>query len=660
MIRCIHIYRLILALGIVLFWSGPLGAQEGEEPSCSDCHEDIILEGSVHEGILCGDCHSDVLNLGIEEHQESEKALLKDVCEACGGCHETARDEWLESVHGISLYKAGSEKEAAHCFSCHGSHDIRPASDPDSKVYPTNLAHTCGVCHAKPELVAKYNIPDLHPVELFSRSYHAKKLAEGPEPMAATCNDCHGVHDIKISTDPTSSISHSNIAWTCGTCHQAIFGQYSRSVHWSALARGERESPACVDCHGEHEILLPIDPAAPVSKRRAAELVCARCHINERLIKKYGLTEGKVSSYQDSYHGLAVLQGDWDAATCYDCHNAHEILPASDEESSIHLANLVQTCSSCHPGASVTFAQSYTHQSVILAERPVEYYVKIVYIVLIIVVIGAMVIHNGIIFWDHLVEKFKHHRERDYIQRYSPSEVCQHYILIISFFTLVITGFALKFPEVFWVRALAAVGLTEPLRSLVHRIAAVVMIGLGIWHTGEILTFRRGRHLWRAFLPGRKDFSHFIATMKYHLTRSAAKPSYGRFDYTEKVEYWALVWGTVIMIITGLILWFPIFFGQLKLPWLIKVSETIHYYEAWLATLAIFIWHFFFVLFHPQDYPMSMTWLHGKMSLEEYRHKHPEELKKIIQEVEAVRQGIKGLEVVSYQAREYVRRHPDG
>ncbi len=97
---------------------------------------------------------------------------------------------------------------------------------------------------------------------------------------------------------------------------------------------------------------------------------------------------------------------------------------------------------------------------------------------------------------------------------------------------------------------------------------------------------------------------------------------FGRYDYMQKAEYWALVWGTIVMVFTGLVLWFPTFAARLLPGILIPASQTIHYYEAWLATLAILVWHFFFVILHPEEYPMSWTWLTGKMTKEAAKEHH--------------------------------------
>ena len=81
---------------------------------------------------------------------------------------------------------------------------------------------------------------------------------------------------------------------------------------------------------------------------------------------------------------------------------------------------------------------------------------------------------------------------------------------------------------------------------------------------------------------------------------------------------------TILMILTGLILWFPVQAAKVLPSVVIPAAQTVHYYEAWLATLAILVWHFFFVIFHPEEYPMSWTWLTGKISKKAVKEHHPQ------------------------------------
>jgi cytochrome b subunit of formate dehydrogenase len=126
-----------------------------------------------------------------------------------------------------------------------------------------------------------------------------------------------------------------------------------------------------------------------------------------------------------------------------------------------------------------------------------------------------------------------------------------------------------------------------------------------------------------AILPGVSDIREFFGIMGYYLGLRKSKPPIGEFDYTEKVEYWAVIWGTIVMGLTGFILWFPELITKIMPSAVIRASELVHYYEAILASLAILIFHLFFVIVHPLQFPMSLSWLNGKMSLKVAVYKHP-------------------------------------
>jgi cytochrome b subunit of formate dehydrogenase len=113
-----------------------------------------------------------------------------------------------------------------------------------------------------------------------------------------------------------------------------------------------------------------------------------------------------------------------------------------------------------------------------------------------------------------------------------------------------------------------------------------------------------------------------LNTMLYYLGLRSEKPKFGKFNYAEKAEYWALVWGTALMGLTGVMLWAKVWVGNLLARWWVDVATAIHFYEAILATLAIVVWHFYQVFFDPDVYPMNSAWWDGKMPLEHYREEH--------------------------------------
>lgn len=219
-------------------------------------------------------------------------------------------------------------------------------------------------------------------------------------------------------------------------------------------------------------------------------------------------------------------------------------------------------------------------------------------------------------------------KTEDKYLRMSANERVQHFLLLSSFIVLVITGFALKFPEAFWVKGIAAVigQNTFEARSIIHRVASVVLVIASAYHLYYILFTARGKQLLKDFLPGKQDITDFINSMKYLAGKSDIKPLYGRFSYIEKMEYWAVVWGTFIMGITGVILWFENFFLKYVTNTGMDISSAIHYYEAILASLAIVVWHFYFIFLNPDVYPMNKAWLKGYLTKEEMEKEHPLEL----------------------------------
>jgi cytochrome b subunit of formate dehydrogenase len=162
----------------------------------------------------------------------------------------------------------------------------------------------------------------------------------------------------------------------------------------------------------------------------------------------------------------------------------------------------------------------------------------------------------------------------------------------------------------------------ERVRGITHRAAGVTLIGVGVYHVVYVALTRQGRRLVRDFLPAPKDAFDAWGTLLYYLGRRTEKPAFPRFTYAEKAEYWALVWGLIVMAATGLMLWAKVWVGMLLARWWLDVATAIHFYEAVLATRAIIVWHFYQVFLDPDVYPMNWAWWDGKMSFEHYREEH--------------------------------------
>jgi len=203
------------------------------------------------------------------------------------------------------------------------------------------------------------------------------------------------------------------------------------------------------------------------------------------------------------------------------------------------------------------------------------------------------------------------------------NELWQHTFLMVTFVVLVLSGFALRFSEAWWVKFLFGWEGGFPVRGIIHRVSAVLFILTSGWHV-TFLNTSRGREFLRDIWPRKKDFAQFVEMILFNLGLRDARPRFGRFSYVEKAEYWALVWGAAVMIGTGLMLWFDNLAAQWFPKGLLDVMLVIHYYEAWLATLAILIWHMYSTVFNPAVYPMNPSWLTGRMPQWMYRHEHQE------------------------------------
>ena len=592
-----------------------------ENKECLQCHEaaagevggryDSALTFSIHTGMACTDCHTTITTL---PHPEDSVTRVD-----CGSCHSSEAEIYI--WHG--RFKVVDCVDAPRCASCHGRHDVRPSSDKASRVNPLNLPETCGRCHENLDLTTKYEMLYGKAVELYQSSVHGK-AALGGIYMAATCNDCHSAggtaHRIMGPGNPESSINHFNIPKTCGRCHQNVENDYWEGIHGKLVKRGETDSPVCTNCHGEHGIISPSDPKSPVSTARVAQATCAPCHESAYLNEKYGIPTGRLQSWVDSYHGLKSKAGDVTVANCASCHGAHRILPQNDPSSSVYLANLQGTCGHCHPGISAAVAETPIHNVPGVSRTPLARIFANLYIILIVLLIGTMVVHWLIDLRKqiHLVNLKKQ------VQRMTFNEVWQHTFLMITFIVLAVTGFSLRYSNAFWVQWLFGWEGGFPLRGIIHRVAAVLFVLTVLWHVFYLTTKRGGRFV-RDIFPVKSDLRQFIDTLRYNLGLKKEKPNFGRFSYIEKAEYWSLVWGSILMVLTGFFLWFD----NIAVSWFPKgfldVVLVIHFYEAWLAVLAIAVWHMYSTVFNPVVYPMNPSWFTGKVPEDVYRHEHPDD-----------------------------------
>lgn len=535
-------------------------------------------------------------------------ALAQSPEEGCAACHD----------QGQKL--ATSAHATLGCTSCHSKHGEYP--------HPTGLPKPgCAQCHAS---VAGEQ----------ARSAHAQALKEGST-AAPTCPVCHGdAHELKSAV---SAEFRKSVPEICGTCHTETAQQFQNSVHGRAVAKGIPAAPICTSCHGEHSILPPTSKASLVHHTHVPE-TCGQCHGNVRLSRRFGLPEDRILSFDESFHGLAAKAGSQSVANCASCHGIHEILPSSDPKAKTNAKNLPATCGHCHPGAGRRFALGPIHQvNGRDGTSPVQW-ARVFYQIVIPLAVGFMLLHN----LGDWLRKLSQRRLRRRPAEATPEateapssrpamrilsfERLQHAVLAVSFIVLVWTGFALKYPDHWWARPLVMWESAWPVRGTVHRIASVVLIVTAVMHVASLIASRRLRQHWKLLWPRRADLAEGAANFGYNMGVRLRRPILSDHSYVEKVEYWAVVWGTVIMILTGVMLWAD----NLMLQWLpktvIDLATTVHFYEAVLAAAAIVAWHFYTVIFDPEVYPMDTAWLTGFSVRKRPAESEPAEPQEVSQE----------------------------
>lgn len=219
------------------------------------------------------------------------------------------------------------------------------------------------------------------------------------------------------------------------------------------------------------------------------------------------------------------------------------------------------------------------------------------------------------------VEATEAKAEKVYV-RFTLSQRIEHFVLLVSFSLLGITGLAQKYATTSGGEAVLSLLGGIEMSRLIHRASAVVLMAVSIYHIVAVLyrviVLRSPLNM----LPTPLDFKHLFQDVMYYLGRRAHKANYGRYNYAEKAEYLAVVWGTLIMAITGFMMWNPIGTTRFLPGEFIPAAKAAHSGEALLAVLAIILWHFYHV--HIRHFNKSM--FTGKMTEEEMKEEHPGEL----------------------------------
>lgn len=272
--------RTIVAVAAAWLVAGPSAAQPAPKPPANDdclaCHGDAdakredgrsmsvdakLFEQSTHGPISCVDCHTDLARTDEFPHRPTLARVN------CGTCHDDVASKYNDSIHAWARDKAGLAS-APSCANCHGTHDIRQRTDPQSRIHRTRVPATCGSCHQG--IIEKY-----------ATGIHGAALKKG-DSRAPGCADCHTAHAIGRVDQPRWKLG---VTGECGSCHAQVVDSFRRTFHGKVTELGFTSVAACADCHGAHDILPAANPTSMVSKARLVE-TCRKCHggANERFV----------------------------------------------------------------------------------------------------------------------------------------------------------------------------------------------------------------------------------------------------------------------------------------------------------------------------------------------------------------------------------------
>lgn len=281
--------------------------------------------------------------------------------------------------------------EGIGCVDCHT--DISDYPHPDVKAKNTrdftlSFLETCKECHE----------------EQYTQTHDSVHQAafDAGNKNAAVCMDCHNPHTQRRLTGKTSGeltpSARLDIPAICAQCHTGVYDTYKTSIHGRALTEeNNTDVPTCIDCHGVHNIQSP----TTVTFRNSTPFLCAKCHTDESIMSKYGISTNVLNSYVTDFHGTTVKLFEeqfpdqpTNKPVCTDCHGIHDISKVDNPETGIAMQeNLLVKCQRCHPDATSNFPTAWlSHYEPSPQNYPIVYYVNLFYKIFIPAVLGGMIL----------------------------------------------------------------------------------------------------------------------------------------------------------------------------------------------------------------------------------------------------------------------------
>jgi cytochrome b subunit of formate dehydrogenase len=618
-----------------------------------------------------------ILGLGwLASAQAAEASSLDNP--GCLSCHSDkkrinvpGRDGEPRDLYGINRdkYDKGVHARLA-CVDCHT--DIQDNRAPHRRAAPVKV--DCVECHERLWEAAKKDgtaaaKPNLEKVvknaKAHSVSFHALPRKDNPSRVNARCDECHNTHTF-VMPPPKKKGSDEYDEWRraipalCGTnCHEKQFKTYAKSVHGDEVINAENAKAAvCIDCHTNHEVEgVKLDAFKLILPEE-----CGQCH------------RKNLKSYRGTFHGQITKLGYAHTAKCYDCHGSHDIFRVDEPESKVHPNNRLNTCKTCHDGkqadlATAGFETFGPHAHANDYKRyPQMYIASRFMIALLIGVFAFFWLHSGLWYFREWMDRRKSQKqgkvplidrrkagvtarwrpraqvvadhakdEMKHVKRFALGWRIAHLLFALLTMTLVLTGTSIMYAHSTWapevVKALGGAITT----GIIHRVAATLFIGIFFVHfvtvMYHLLVKQRGQFKWfgpDSLIPRWQDFKDCWGMFKWFAGKGS-RPSFDRWAYYEKFDYWAVFWGVTVIGTSGLMLAFPSVTATYLPGWVFNVAVLVHGEEAFLAAVFLFTVHFFNNHFRPDKLPPpDIVMFTGTQSLEEFRREHAAQYERLV------------------------------
>jgi cytochrome b subunit of formate dehydrogenase len=550
----------------------------------------------------------------------------------CANCHSTSstmskgiQDLPLRNYEQIVAFTNFLPPNSA-CLACHGNERLADHEDTTlasifrDESLKAGSAHNelpCASCH--------YDLHEEQTVDVQQNDY---------------CLDSSAFNNYIASWNANATLSCAPLKEpVCINCHQDEGELVAQSTHFEK--EGEISSllnvfgkplaaPECSDCHTSHDVVIS------TQDKSSLEVIdgCGNCHLSS------------AKTYYESYHGKAALLGSEETAKCFDCHGSHEIVPLSFETSPVSKSNVQETCAGCHEETNENFSSFIPHADYHDEENyPILFYTFWAMNGLLFFVFLFFGVHTSLWLYRSIKERKERKRagedkvnpDEQHVRRFNVSHTLLHLMIITSFLTLALTGMTLKFSDNTMFQWISDVLGGPSVLGQWHRIAAMVTGAYFVLHLMQlVILFAKGKITVRGLfkedytmIPLMRDIQDMKANMLYFVGKGP-KPSFGRWTYWEKFDYMAVFWGVAVIGLSGLILWFPEIVTRYVPGWVINVSYIIHGEEALLATIFIFVAHFFHTHLRPESMPLDPVVFTQRMPLSKFKEERPLEYQSLV------------------------------